>query len=277
MDRLIYYIYWVINIFTMILFLVCCGSHKSQRTKTPLELVQEQRDFIVTQIVNMDEADIWKHRCDKLTFKALLSAYGPRQDLSGFIYDDQIHRDIYPCYPEESRSEVSLDPILMMLHHILSYDDKELFQQVYDIGMARGWIMAEGPIEYTNIFTLLPRIYEMKEKYGLVDNTYQDILASYKGHIAALYIHLKGRINGSISEIEYQTLKLIYESNPRNPLYAALYHKYTDGDQSETLQILIDDFPFNKFPEDTARYGWGSCPSSVLYIIIVGILEEDTH
>jgi hypothetical protein len=257
-----------------ILILIGCGHHKSHNTKSPFEKIQENRDFIVSQI----DDSVFKHRCDKLTFFSLYSAFGIRQDLSHFIYDDMIHRDTTRCYPEESRSEVSLDPILMMLHHIVSYGDTALLNEIIRIGSKRGWIMADGPEEYTNIFFLISTIYKLKSQYSLVDarsdiSSVVDILSGYRGHIAAMYIYLQGRIYGELNEIEYQTMKQIFDSNPENPLYSAIYYRFTNGDQSYTINLLNKYFSYGIFPVGISETGWGSCPSSVLYITTVAIME----
>lgn len=266
---------WVIFLLALIAMLLSCGHHKSQKTKSPLDQVMEQRAFIVNKIITMSDEEIYKHRCDKLTFKALLSAFGPKQALEAFLYDDAVHRDTTPCFPEESRSEVSLDPILMMLHHIVTYKDEALFDELYRIGELRDWIMADGPTEYTNIYILIPPIERIKSDFALADNDYQSILAGYRGHITALLIHLQGRLKGGISEIEYQTLKLIYESNTENPLYSAIYHKYTEGgDQSHTINLLNKYFEFGIFPIGEAKFAWGSAPDAILYIVTVGIMEN---
>jgi len=214
----------------------------------------------------------YRHRCDKLTFRALASAFGNRELLEGHEYGapGQFHRDVETCYPGDSRSEISLDGYLSLAHHIWTYQDDTLLQRIISYGRNNGFVMGEGPIKYTNILLLVPTLYGMQSKLTLVD--FDSLLAGYKGHIVALYIHLKGRVNGRISDLELHVLEQLVRSNENNPLYQAIYHTYLDGDQSEAISILMKDFPPD-FPSGEAKYGWGSAPDSVVFITTVGILE----
>lgn len=253
----------------LIAILLLLGCRSPVETKDPLDRLVQRKISFIKRALDMG-AGLYPHRCDRLTFNGLFSGYGKPQDMGGFYYDGLLHRDVSPCYPGFSRSEISLDGILGLLHHIQTWDDRKSLDRILDIGEKNNWIMGDGPIEYTNIWALVPIIYEMAGESLVTD--IKDVLKGYRGHVGAMYIHLRGRVYGSISEAEFRALQALKVASPLNPLYSALFHRYSDGDQSETIELLDKIFT-DKFPEGSATTGWGSCPDSVLYIIVVGILQ----
>lgn len=251
------------SLLILLILVTSCGTHKSHRSTSALERLQARRDAYTAQKV------AYKHRCDKLTFRALLSAFGPRQAIEEHEYvPGQFHRDVTPCYPSDSRSEISLDGYISVGHHIYTYNDREMLGRVIEYGREHKWIMGDGPTEYTNIYALVPILYKLRDTYEL--NTYTDILQGYKGHVALMLLLLKARVYGYLNNLEYSVLKQIYLSNPSNPLYSAVYHRYTDGDYTEVLNILegIEDV------SGTATWGWGSAPDVIVFITTVGIIED---
>jgi len=54
-------------------------------------------------------------------------------------------------------------------------------------------------------------------------------------------------MRGGISEADYELLRIYQNESPNNALIKALYHKYKDGNQDETIAILLNT---SLFPED---------------------------
>lgn len=260
--------FWILGLM-MIMF--SCGKD-SIETKSDIDRLVDRKNSYIKQAEQLGD-NLYQHRCDRLTFNALLSAFGKKQDLSIFEYDDigKFHRDIKHCYPHASRSEISLDGILMLLHHVKTHNDKELFNRLFDYGEKHDWIMGDGPKEYTNIYVLVPTIYKMADINLITD--IDSVLKGYKGHIAAMFILLKGRVYGKINILELQALEMLVKSAPENPLYSAIYHRFKDGDQRKTIELLNAKFT-DEFPTETSVFHWGSVPASIYFITTVGILEN---
>lgn len=263
------------------IFVTFCGKNKSHITDGSYDELLMRKRIYMEEVARLKH-DLYRHRCDKLTFRSLASAFGNRELIEEHEYDapGKYHRDITPCYPEASRSEISLDGYLSLAHHIVTYKDSSLLQRVISHGEANNFVMGDGPIEYTNILVLAPFLYSLENKLNLIsDDTKMGLadvnvlLKGYKGHIAAMLILLSGRINGYLNDFEIAMMEQLRDANPNNPLYQAIYHRFVDGDQSAAIRILLEDFS-EEFPIGDAKYGWGSAPNSVIFIVVVGILEN---
>ena len=239
---------------------------------------------------------VFPERCDKLTFLALVSASGVKQDLSPYEKESgRFERDVNPCYPNDSVSQISRDAYLSILHHIWTYKDHAMLDRIISYGKAHDWIMGEGPTGYTDISLLAPTINKMDQIFhdqnipGDKDNpstpalafqlqsdsTIQHTLAGFQGHLLANYVWLQGRIKGGIDSSELLALKALVLAAPKNPLYNALYHRFTDGKQSLAIGTLSDHktFPADRVPLDTGVFGWGSAPSMVYFLEVMAVLE----
>jgi len=258
----------MLKILALSFALICCGSHKPHKSSSSIEILQQRKDYYVSEI---DKHAIYHHRCDKLTFRGLLSAFGPRQAVEEHeIEPGKFRRDVIPCFPHDSRSSISLDGYLGVMHHAITYEDWGMVQRIDDYARRHRYIMGEGPIEYTNILVLAPILSHLAGNHAL--GIPKDISDGYRGHVAAILILLRGRTYGRLNNAELFALKKLHDLSPKNPLYAAAYHRFSDGDQTEAQSILLRDFT-DSFPETTARYGWGSAPDSVFFIVTMGIIE----
>lgn len=256
-----------------------CGSKEKKPQENPVAL----QAHVKGQNYCMQITDsIFKERCDKITFKALVSVNCP-QDLSKFEVNGRWERDSQQCYPKDSRSSISRDGLISVLHYIWTKQDHDMIQRLMEYGEAHNWIMGEGPTEYTDAIILTPIIYHMHDKIqkkgdlvaDLVPTT-EDIAQSFKGHLLASYVWLMARVNdGYIDYAGKVLLGKLYNSAPSDPMYAALQHRFLDGNQTETYFILLNDptFTVNEFPMETGVFNWGSAPTSVYYLISLAIAE----
>ena len=103
-----------------ILFLCSCGTKQKQsQPSSALDQAQAKGEFYISKITD----DIYKERCDKLTFKSLYGAAayslkGIEVDLSALEDNGKWNRDAAPCYPDNSKSEISFDGMVGVLHSI---------------------------------------------------------------------------------------------------------------------------------------------------------------
>jgi hypothetical protein len=77
----------------------------------------------------------------------------------------------------------------------------------------------------------------------------------FQAHLSVLHVLLRGKIQNSLSDRQLRILKSQAERQPQNALFQAAYHKYSDGDQSAAIQILMNPalFPNDSLPS-TSNY-----------------------
>ena len=272
-EEKILYAIWLMLV--MLVFLLSCGYKEKKVAPSTLLEKAEQKGALI--YANLNE-DIYQERCDKLTFKGMLSAYSP-QDLSGFEKEGSWSRDVIPCYPNDSVSSISMDGIMGVLHHITVTRDIKMLDRLIVYGNAHNWIMGEGPTAYTDIKLLVPMIYEMKNsldisKYSISVDV-KSILAGFRGHLLASYIWLSVEQDGQIGVVELATLKQLVASSPGDPMYVSLLHRVTDGDQTIALGLLLDSptFALDKIMHVDDAFGWGSEPAPIAYLVTLAIIK----
>jgi hypothetical protein len=268
--------------FLMLLMLFACAPQQENKphVTTLSEQVHDKGEFYRSQIPSDDK--LFPERCDKLTFKSYLSAVGPRQDMSGFEKNGRYERDLIACYPDSSKATISRDAILAVLHDIWSYKDIDRLNRLISYGESKNWVIGDGPLDYTNMALLLPIIYRMHNKLeGTELNISTDlagldeVLSGFQGHLLAGYLWLKARMEKELNQLEMQTLERLYKANEEDPMYSALYHRFGDGDQTKTHNILLgaQEFPDDRVSLETGVFGWGSEPSLVAYLVSLSIAE----
>lgn len=260
------------------LFLIGCET-SSKPSKTPLEEVQAKRDTYIDLIE--DPYDL-VNRCDGLTFIGLWDeAVQEERRVDIYRHEDKDggwHRDVLPCYPDDSRSEISAENIMGALRSLVVRQDYEGAERMYNYGNDRDWIMGEGPEEYTDLWFLEGIISDfLVMERSAFELGIRDKLKGYRGNVLADYIQLHGIINTYIEGWHKLMLEQLVKTTPQNPIYQALYHCYTDGDQTIAVGILNNQetFPPDRLPETPlALFDWSDAPASILYIWVVKILES---
>ena len=263
-------------------FLFACGScgSKSEKKTKPSPISQAASDKGEFYCSKLTDA-VFKERCDKITFKAMVAANCP-QDLSGFEKDGRWERDEVQCYPDNSKSSISRDGMISVLHYVWTTKDAKLLQRLINYGEAHDWIMGDGPRDLTDATILTPMIYFIQGKLkndstALLDYlpTTEDIAQSFKGHVIANYIWLQARVRGNINAVEAAILNKLWEASMEDPMYTALMHRFVDGNQADTFSLLLNrpEFPNDSLPTETGVFDWGSAPASVYYLISLAIAE----
>jgi hypothetical protein len=194
----------------------------------------------------------------------------------------QWHRDYKPCYPDDSRSEISRDGFIMLFHALLERKDTAAFLRIKEYGLAHDWIMGEGPKEYTSALLLTSILYDSIKKLSLAESAdAQDSdsilkLDTFRGNLLAMYIWYRTKLNEKINELEWQTLKKLYEANNKNIIYSALYNKFNDGNQDQTISLMLDesDYPENTLPGRVENLNWSDAPGAIIYLVTLKIIKD---
>lgn len=206
--------------------------------------------------------------CDSLLFSALVGVSESIVNIEkARDSDGRWHRrpDVYAeCYPDSSASSISKDMLLGLMIYIWEQKRLDLARDLFQYGEDHNWVMGEGDPSRTNLSpglqaTLAELIFRMggenHEAYRSIPAIFSGGQDGYQAHLEVLHINLRAELVNSITERDLTIVKKYYQKNPANGLFTFVYHKYTDGDQSETIAILMDEklFPSDRAPSARDR------------------------
>lgn len=87
------------------------------------------------------------------------------------------------------------------------------------------------------------------------------MLYDYTDHLSIIHDWFRALVYGGASDGERDTFRKKWEDQNRNAIAGALYHRYSDGEQDEVYEILLDEslFPSDRLPDERdrcAHYLW---------------------
>jgi hypothetical protein len=227
----------------------------------------------------------WAHQggCDSLGFTALCKLAGGCQDVDIYKAEGEPGRwyrnESKTCFDrKESKSDISKDMFVMLFPYLYAQGDKKNIREIYDYGKANGWVMGRGPASRT--YLVPPMIVLLQRMLGFdisvkFEASHIFEKAGYEKHLDVIDLLLKSMIGNGLNKYEFEEVKRYSEKNPKNALFSALYHKYKDGNQQQTIDILMDEklFPSDRLPTSADRCeeylwqrdynenDWGPCNS----------------
>jgi hypothetical protein len=251
---------------TILILLSSCSKHSDHETVDDYPTVDEIGEGYARQIEDYSIEELMPDRCDRLTFKSLAASFIDAFDISGHEYQPgEWHRDIAPCYPDDSRSEVSFDNLIGVLHHAWTSNDRDMIERLADYGRENDWVFGEGPREYT----FLPQVGVLTDMLlGQMNLTPKFSLQStHNEHIIALSGWLKLR---SVGYLESQDL-LVLRNLKSNMLIRSIIARVTEGNQSEAIYYL-SQYP-EKWPLETGEQEWSGCPKWLYFFLIKAVVD----
>lgn len=283
-----------------------CDKHRSTDTKITstssvanLKLIHEKAEFYLSIQRDTDvQEEIYKDRCDKLTFMAHTSGTGYiRFNLDPFESGGTFNRDIDPCFPEYSRSTISFDGLLGVLHHAVAHKDIDVVNRMISFGEKNNWKMGEA-VEGNEGLVVIPHIaplmylvrdYLTKGRNGIslaasdneMSEEFKKLLSGFRGHLLASYLWLRLRTVGYLYDLELASAASLVKASPTNPIYSAILSRATDGNQDTTMSILLDITKFpdieslrpGELPTEVGVDGWGGCPVTSEYLLALSIMD----
>ena len=228
-----------------IILSLSCAKHESKETTNPIDDLKEQRQFYIEQVPRTDVNLLFKKRCDRLTFQSFMLTFTPELNPLFDIYDFEYpsgvwHRDVIPCYPEDSKSEISFEVLLGVIAYAHANEHYTTLKDLYDYGLENNHVYGEGDRQYT----FNPHAtYLAGKALGQLSLTNKITATTHKEHVTAMTILVRSRVNNdTITSAELLTLKTFKLKYPNTPLFHALYAKFTNGDQSKTIELLKKGF-----------------------------------
>jgi hypothetical protein len=243
------------------LILLLCVSCVKRENKNPISVQP-----LVAQKAELYKSlhKGWAHQggCDSLGFTALCKLAGGCQDVDIYKAEGEPGRwyrnESKQCYDlGKSKSDISKDMFVMLWPYLYEAGDKQNIREIYDYGKANGWVMGRGPLSRT--YLVPPMVFLLQRMLGFETTVSSETpvikKAGYEKHLDAIDLVLKSMIGGGLDQVQYEEIKKYSEANPRNALFSALYHKYKDGNQAQTIDILLDEnmFPSDRLPTTSDR------------------------
>jgi len=263
----------IIFIIPFLIFLAC-GKHESKETIEPYNKVKEIAASYRTQLASHTAEALFPDRCDRLIFHSLYSAHVTRQDLSEYEYNDgEWHRDTLPCLDDldgngkpDSKSEISFDGLLGVMHHFWAHKDWDGMVRLKDYGAQNGQKYGEGPDDLTRLPQVAIMLADMLAERPLVETSW-NLEGTHNRHLLAISFWLKLRIEGYLKDVE----KLALENVKDNWIKRALLNRINDGSQEEVIEYL------SKFPEtlslETGFEGWGGSAGWLHFLMLARIID----
>lgn len=285
---------WIV----LLVFIFGCSTAKKHKKPTinPLEDLSLQKEVYLSLLptVQGEAGFVEDQECDSLLWSGLVSASGGGVQLSAARdASGKWHRTPQQdCYQTgRSGSEVSKDMIVGLEWGLWVAGDQAALADLYRYGNRHDWILGAGPLDRT--YFHVPFQNTLRVLIGKDPNIpefYVDPLKDHQRHILALDIVLRGEVQGKIDENAYNLLKKWHKIDPDNALFSFAVNRYSDGDQSGTIEIL-KRFPKDHLPTNDDWCGrwlwersqhsehWQPCDeiknhSGGDFLFIVGLLER---
>lgn len=200
--------------------------------------------------------------CDSLLFTGLYYATGADVKIEkAKDPEGKWHRrdlSLPPCYPTESSSEISRDMYIGLLWGIWANRRADLLKDIIHYGDDHDWKMGEGDPSRTVMSpALVSTIYQMAKALGikglggtLIPLPVDSNLKGFQAHLQALHIALRADMAEEISKTHLKVLEKTVENSPNNALFQAIFHRFSDGNQEKTIELLLseDHFPNHRLP-----------------------------
>ena len=246
-------------------------------------------------------------KCDSLLFTALhsigcgyvsLSQFESKEEPGRYFRSPTHDCFIPPDTDNGSKSTLSRDMVLGLLLNFWHEQDLDGITRFLNFSIANDWDFCGGDAISSGVRrarciaspTIKATVYEVAVALGHACNTtcktarkvpqvwnpHED---GFRAHLLNLHILLRGVVMGAINDNQVEQLEYQARTNPKNALYSATYHLFTDGDMAGAMSSLLDTnyFPIETLPtsknycaeylfqrdqflEDTLDFDWLPCP-----------------
>ena len=274
-----------------LLFLGCGASRRPAQQPNPLLPKLAVKSSLYANLSrDFQDADgfLYTDKCDALLFTGLYGAALPGEVFIDAARDSDGHwhrRPGHDCSPTigNSRSTISRDMILGLFWHMWRNKDLPMaIQLMRDLKSNLYMLEGEGTpgellVNPAMLSTLAHIILKLGGPRYELELAYPAVLSKDTGfiaHLAVWHILLRAELKKEIEDAHLSILKTHHDRNPQNPFFQAAYHRWYDGDQSEAIELLLDnaEWPEDRLPtsaehceewpiqRDYTEKDWGGCP-----------------
>lgn len=259
-------------LFCTLFSFISCGDdskHEKKEHNSPLEEVLERKAFYESRYDRIaDHTGFFlSDDCDSLLYNGLYCAGSDFRDITAYRDEktgqwltSNFRTPGKQCYADgRSASTISRDMFAGAMWCLWSHGKTKDLQRIVDYGKAHKWVMGEGPLDRT-FFTpnFQDTLYSLLGKdYKGLPYTWVDPIKDHQRHVVALNIILRGEKEGKISGDMLDLLENWHAKNPSNALYSYGVARFTDGNQAETINALLNPrlFPADRLPTSADRCG----------------------
>jgi len=229
--------------------------------------VKEKYDFYLTE--SFRSADAYGFvggHCDSLLFTSLAVHSGLTADVfkaekSPGLWE---RHPAFDCYPGGgSDSTISKDMFTGLLIYLAGTKNSAAAGRVIAYGKANNYVMGSAKDTATLVSkTILSAglISDFKYLSGLSLAPPQSddaggVKNGFLGHLDVLRIYTSYLLYGGISSSQLATTKAYCQHSPRNALFCGVFHRFSDGDFSTVVPILLNEklFPSDRLPTSADR------------------------
>jgi hypothetical protein len=252
----------------LIVLLVSCGAHKPHAASTIT--LQEKGDFYAGKTLEKARLSGFVHsKCDDLLFNCLGYFSGVVLDYSEYERGDgRVYRDRdHSCFDLGlSGSDFSQDTMKGWELCLIKGKDLDRTNRTIKYLEDNYYIMGGGDISRTFMSpSQMKQLYAVRDyvstgkptSLAARDDSADGVFVKtgFEAHLQVLGIYIDSIVYGSVSDMDLSILKSQAERQPRNALFQAMYHRFTDGDQSAATGILMDTnlFPNDRMPNEKDR------------------------
>lgn len=257
----------MVELLALALLLTACGHgrNESRDTETPIEQAQTKRQIYASLYDTIsDDAGLFdSNDCDALLFNALYGVTDDSLDIESFRDKETgqwFRTPAKTCYEEgRSGSTVSRDMLIGMMWWAWSHERLDVLEDLRRYGQEHDWVMGQGSLDRTyftpnfqkTLYVLLGRDYKGPPEVWI------DPKKDHQRHVVALNIILRGERQGQINDEMLGLLELFHVKNPNNALFSYGAARFTDGNQAETINILLNPnwFAADRLPRSSDRCG----------------------
>lgn len=284
-----------VKVFTLAILALsaCQREHEPNDPVNPLAAADKKAAVYLSLAGESKDAHGFVHsKCDGLLFTALHVVGGGQADImqaqgkpgQWFRHAEHDCYDLEQAGQPGSKSDISQDMILGLLWWAWETGNLNVVEDLIAYGVEHNWVMGRGdPFRTVLRPNMIWLLYSVKNALAGTDDVptvpkEEEALglADFGDHLEVLRLLLLAHVAGAASEAEMNIFKAHAERQPRNALFQAAYHLYTDGDQSAAGAVLDDPalFPADRLPAVSDRCeeylwqrdesdNWAPCPASV--------------
>jgi len=242
--------------------------------KSIVEQLKEKRDLYLSLIPEIQDDDgfMEPNDCDTLLWNGLLGASGVSGiDIKASRNENGqwFRRPSKDCYSkDEAGSTISRDMIMGLLWYVWKNKELKLAEELYKYGSDNLWSMGEGneedgldryvmsPLLIGTLSLIIEKLGGESHLYSYTPEIWNTDHLGYRAHLTVIHILLRADVQGEIEDSEIDDLKKLLDKDPKNPLFQAAYHLYTDGNQTKAIVELLENtsiWPKDRLPTNQDR------------------------
>lgn len=241
-----------------------CGKHKHTAGEVFSDIEQKASLYCELSKQQYTENKFVVDECDSAGFTSLysLGCSNNNVDLSVFSSEsgEMFRNPNKDCYPTRSKSGFSKDHVLMRLVAAVGQGDKVWPKSFLEYVTSNNGFFCDGIDAQTKISRCLisPFLasYLSKASGGsslLAES--EDSLGErygFESHLHVLAIWLRGRVDGSIDDIDLGYLETYARREPLNALYQAAAYRYGKATKEEVINAFgSSHWPNDRLPSST--------------------------